>query len=60
MKLHRKLRQLGYKGEFKKIKMSSWRNSSSPQAHYAMPNTFFDDMGLFNCCNVQTGITVLK
>jgi RNA-directed DNA polymerase len=56
-KLHRKLRQLGYKGEFKKIKMSSWRNSSSPQAHYAMPNTFFDDMGLFNCYNVQTGIT---
>ncbi len=58
-KLHRRLRQLGYNGNFKKIKMSSWRNSSSPQAHYAIPNSFFDESGLFDIYKVQTGITVL-
>jgi retron-type reverse transcriptase len=31
-RLHRRLRQLGYKGEFKKIKMSTWRNAASPLA----------------------------
>jgi RNA-directed DNA polymerase len=29
-RLHRRLRQLGYRGEFKAIKMVSWRNSASP------------------------------
>jgi RNA-directed DNA polymerase len=36
-RLHRRLRQLGYKGEFKKIKMNSWRNSASPLASYTLP-----------------------
>ena len=58
-RLHRRLRQLGYKGEFKKIKMNSWRNSSSPQASYSLPNKYFDELGLFNIGKVQTGVTVL-
>jgi len=58
-RLHRRLRQLGYKGEFKKIKMNSWRNSSSPQASYSLPNKYFDKLGLFNIGKVQTGVTVL-
>lgn len=57
-KLHRRLRQLGYKGEFKTIKMQSWRNSCSPLAHYAMSNRFFTETGLFDLTNVETGISV--
>lgn len=54
-RLHRRLRQLGYQGEFKFIKMSSWRNAASPLAHYALPNCFFKEEGLFEMTAVQTG-----
>lgn len=46
-RLHRRLRQLGYKGPFKFIKMNSWRNARSPLASFAMPNSWFDSLGLF-------------
>ncbi|MDQ7002413.1 MAG: group II intron reverse transcriptase/maturase, partial [Ghiorsea sp.] len=39
-RLHRRLRQLGYKPPFKWIKMRSWRNSASPLAHCAAPNSW--------------------
>jgi hypothetical protein len=55
-RLHRRLRQLGYKGEFKFIKMSSWRNSRSPLAHYALPKAEFTRLGLFELDTVETGI----
>lgn len=55
-KLHRKLRQLGYDGDFDNIKMSSWRNASSPLAHMALPNKHFDEMGLFNLSHVKCGL----
>lgn len=54
-RLHRRLRQLGYKGEFDSIKMSSWRNSASPLANYAIPNKFLKGLGLFDMKSVQTG-----
>ena len=57
-RLHRRLRQLGYKGEFKFIKMRSWRNAASPLASLAMPNRWFDQLGLFDMGSVQTGISV--
>jgi hypothetical protein len=57
-RLHRRLRQLGYKGDFKKIRMQSWHNSKSPLASYALPNKHFDDLGLFDLGTVQTGIPV--
>lgn len=57
-RLHRRLRQLGYQGEFKAIKMSSWRNAASPQASFAMPNKYLRELGLFDLCSVQTGIPV--
>lgn len=47
-RLHRRLRQLGYGGQFKAIRMNSWRNAVSPLAHYAMPNRWFDELGLFS------------
>ncbi|NAZ72160.1 hypothetical protein GL180_21050, partial [Vibrio toranzoniae] len=41
-RLHRRLKQLGYKGPFKLIQMSSWKNARSPLASYAMPNQWFN------------------
>lgn len=55
-RLHRRLRQLGYKGEFKFIKMSSWRNARSPLANYALPNAELKRLGLFWLESVTTGI----
>lgn len=55
-RLHRRLRQLGYKGNFKFIKMSSWRNARSPLANYALPNAAFKRLGLFWLESVTTGI----
>lgn len=58
-RLHRRLRQLGYKGEFKSIKMSSWRSSASTLASMALPNKgLIHEFGLFDMANVTTGISV--
>lgn len=54
-KLHRRLRQLGYKGEFESIKMSSWRNAACQLSHWAMPNKWFGEMGLFEMDKVNIG-----
>lgn len=54
-RLHRRLRQLGYHGEFKAIKMQSWRNAASALANYAMPNIWFEELGLFDLSRVETG-----
>jgi len=54
-RLHRRLRQLGYQGGFKAIKMSSWRNARSALANYAMPNEWFAELGLFELSRVETG-----
>jgi group II intron reverse transcriptase/maturase len=57
-RLHRRLRQLGYQGEFKSIKMNSWRNSASPLANLALSNDYFRELGLFDLSRVRTGATV--
>lgn len=57
-RLHRRLRQLGYSGEFKHIRMNSWRNSASPLASMALPNKYLRELGLFDMVDVQTGISV--
>lgn len=54
-RLHRRLRQLGYQGEFKAIKMRSWRNAGSALANYAMPNEWFRELGLVDLSRVETG-----
>lgn len=56
-RLHRRLRQLGYKGEFDKIKMSSWRNSASPLANYALSNDYLRELGLYDLGRVLTAAT---
>ena len=55
-KLHRRLKQLRYKPPFKSIKMKSWRNSGSPLAHYAMSNSWFSMLGLYQIDKVETGV----
>ena len=58
-KLHKRLKQLGFRPPFKLIRMSSWRNSGCPLAHYAMPNQWFHEtLGLVDMAQVQTGIPV--
>ncbi|MEZ4600370.1 MAG: hypothetical protein R2940_11345 [Syntrophotaleaceae bacterium] len=54
-RLHRRLRQLGYQGEFKAIKMNSWCNAASNLANYAIPNSYLRELGLFEMASVQTG-----
>lgn len=56
--LHRRLRQLGVSGSFKRMKMDRWCNSSCQLAHLSMPNKWFDELGLFNMYKVNTGIIV--
>ncbi len=55
-KLHRRLRQLGYKGQFKAISMSRWRNSASPLASYAIPNAALIQLGLYDMLSVEIGV----
>src|SRR5690606_27337886 len=58
-RLHRRLKQLGYRPPFQYIKMQSWRNAASPLAHLAIPNTYLhDELRLFDLTKVKTGITV--
>ena len=55
-KLHRKLKQLGYKPPFKFVKMQSWRSARSPLASFAMPNKWFhDELKLVDLTSVKTG-----
>lgn len=59
-RLHRRLRQLGYRREFKSPKMRAWRTSASKYASFALPNECFEKMGLFDLEAVQTGIFCLS
>jgi RNA-directed DNA polymerase len=55
-RLHRRLRQLGYKGDFKAISMTRWRNSASPLANYALPNAELLKLGLYDMLSVDIGV----
>lgn len=54
-RLHRRLKQLGYKPPFKAVSMSKWNTSLSPLASYAMSNKWFDELELFNLEMVSVG-----
>ncbi|AVL70308.1 group II intron reverse transcriptase/maturase [Oligella urethralis] len=54
-RLHRRLKQLGYKPPFESIAMWRWRNSASPLAHYAMSNKWLDSLTLYDMGKVETG-----
>jgi RNA-directed DNA polymerase len=55
-KLHKALRRRGYNGEFEKISMTRWRNSASPLISMALPNSWFDEIGLINLIKYNVGI----
>ncbi len=54
--LHKALRRRGYKGTFEKISMTTWRNSASPLISMALPNRWFDEIGLINLEKYNVGI----
>jgi RNA-directed DNA polymerase len=47
---------MGYQGEFEKISVIRWRNSSSPPIYYALPNSWFGDIKLVNPETFKVGI----
>lgn len=51
--LHRQLRRMGYKGNFLKISVTRWRNSSTNLIHYALPNKYFTELGLYEMDTVE-------
>lgn len=58
-KLHRRLKQLGYRPPFKSIKMQSWRNAASPLAHFALSNQYLHkELKLIDISKIRTGILV--
>jgi RNA-directed DNA polymerase len=54
--LHRALRQRGYRGDFQRISMRSWRNSASPLVSMALPNSWFREIGLVDLTKYSVGI----
>ena len=46
----------GYKGNFKKISMSTWRNSNSPLICMALPNPWFNELKLFDMSKVEPAV----
>lgn len=45
-KLHREMRRRGYKRELPGLRMQAWRSSRAHAAQFAMPNKWFDEIGL--------------
>lgn len=54
--LHKQLRRNGYRGEFEKIRMNSWRKSGCTLVHMALPNKWFDKAGLYDLGKTKVGI----
>lgn len=52
--LHKQLRRMGYYGSFEKISVTRWRNSNCRLVHKALPNSWFDEIALFNMEEVTT------
>lgn len=52
--LHKQLRRMGYQGSFEKISVTRWRNSNCTLIHMALPNSWFEDILLFNMEGITT------
>jgi group II intron reverse transcriptase/maturase len=55
-RLIRRLHQLGYQGDFLKMRMRSWRSSRSHYASWSMPNSWLTELGLYDLAAVPTGV----
>jgi RNA-directed DNA polymerase len=51
-KLTSEMRRRGWRGELSTIRMTAWRNSKCLHAHYAMPNQWFEEIGLCNLVDI--------
>ena len=51
-KLHREMRRRGWRGELPGMRMTAWRSSNSQYANYAMPNTWFKEIGLCSLTDI--------
>lgn len=54
--LHKQLRRIGYRGNFKRISMRRWRNANCHLIHKALPNEWFAERGLYDMERVETNI----
>jgi group II intron reverse transcriptase/maturase len=55
-RLIRRLRQVGFRGELQKMRMTAWRTSRSSYASIAIPNGFLAELGLFDLTSIETGV----
>jgi len=55
-RLIRRLRQLGWKGDIQKMRMTSWRTSRSSYVNKAIDNSYLAELGLFDLASIQTGV----
>jgi len=54
--LHKILRRKGLKGDLPKIAINKWKNSKCYHIHKALPNEYFEGLGLFDLTKVKVGI----
>lgn len=52
-KLHREMRKRGWDRELPGLRMTAWRSSYSTYAQYAMPNKWFEEIGLSSLSSIQ-------
>jgi len=51
--LKRAMRRNGWKGKIEHIRMNKWRSSKTKQAHYAMDNKWFGELGLCDLVKIH-------
>ena len=54
--LHKSLRRKGFKGDLPKIAINKWKNSKCYHIHKALPNEYFEGLGLFDLTKVKVEI----
>ncbi len=54
--LHQQLRRVGHKSDFPKISMTHWKNSGCYHIHRALPNEWFEQLGLYDLLSKPTGV----
>ena len=55
-RLIRRLRQIGFRGEIDKMRMTSWRNSRNSYVNSALSNHDLTELGLFDLESIPTGV----
>ena len=53
---HKQLHRCGFKGVCPKLSMTRWRNSACFHLSFALPNSWFNEMKLFDLTKFKTGV----